>query len=47
MQLCLMRHGKAENGQMGQRDHDRALATRGMLNAADQARSSAPQPEMA
>lgn len=42
MQLVLMRHGKAENGQMGQRDHDRALATRGMLNAADQAREFRP-----
>jgi phosphohistidine phosphatase SixA len=42
MQIVLMRHGKAENSQMGQRDHDRALATRGMLNAADQAREFRP-----
>ena len=42
MQLVLMRHGKAENGQMGQRDHGRALAARGVLNAADQAREFRP-----
>ena len=43
MQLLLMRHGKAENGQLGQRDHDRALATRGFLNAADQAKEFRPE----
>ena len=43
MQIVLMRHGKAENGQMGQRDHARALAPRGFLNAADQAREFRPE----
>ena len=42
MQLLLMRHGKAENGQLGLHDHDRALATRGILNIADQAREFRP-----
>jgi len=42
MQLVLMRHGKAENGQMDQRDHDRALAPRGILNTIDQANEFRP-----
>jgi phosphohistidine phosphatase len=41
-QLFVMRHGKAEVGTAGQRDHDRPLATRGLLNAADQARIFPP-----
>lgn len=40
MQLVLMRHGKAENGQMG--DHDRALAPRGILNTVAQATEFRP-----
>lgn len=41
-QLFLMRHGKAEAGTSGQRDHERALAPRGLLSAADQARCFPP-----
>ena len=37
-----MRHGKAEPGMSGQRDHERALAPRGLLSAADQARCFPP-----
>ena len=37
-----MRHGKAEPGTSGQRDHERALAPRGLLSAADQARCFPP-----
>ena len=37
-----MRHGKAEGGKSGQRDHDRDLAPRGLLSAADQARCFPP-----
>ncbi len=37
-----MRHGKAEAGTSGQRDHERALAPRGLLSAADQARCFPP-----
>ncbi len=37
-----MRHGKAEAGRSGQRDHERALAPRGLLSAADQARCFPP-----
>ena len=43
-QLFLMRHGKAEAGTSGQRDHERALAPRGLLSAADQARCFLPAP---
>jgi phosphohistidine phosphatase len=41
-QLFLMRHGKAEAGTSGQRDHERALAPRGLLSTADQARCFPP-----
>ena len=41
-QLFLMRHGKAEADTSGQRDHERALAPRGLLSAADQARCFPP-----
>lgn len=41
-QLFLMRHGKAEAGMSGQRDHERALAPRGLLSAANQARCFPP-----
>ena len=41
-QLFLMRHGKAEASASGQRDHERALAPWGLLNAADQARCFPP-----
>ena len=41
-QLFLMRHGKAEAGTSGQRHHERALAPRGLLSAADQARCFTP-----
>ena len=37
-----MRHGKAEPGTSGQRDHERTLAPRGLLSAADQARCFPP-----
>ena len=37
-----MRHGKAETGASGQRDHERALAPRGLMSAADQARCFPP-----
>ena len=40
--LILMRHGKAEIPEQGRRDHDRALATRGMANVQAQARRHLP-----
>jgi len=43
-QLFLMRHGKAQPARAGQRDHERALAIRGLLNATDQAREFPPKP---
>ena len=38
-----MRHGKAENGTTGLPDHDRQLASRGRLNAQDQAHAFRPK----
>ena len=42
-QLLLMRHGKALPAEHGQRDHDRALAPRGIANANQQALAILPQ----
>ena len=42
LQLLLLRHGKAENGPTGLPDHDRQLASRGRLNARDQAHAFRP-----
>lgn len=38
-----MRHGKAENGPTGLPDHDRQLASRGRLNAREQAHTFRPE----
>lgn len=42
--LILMRHGKAEYPQSGQRDHQRPLAPRGQSNARAQAHHWVPSP---